>query len=448
MWKTARLSDQRILQQQRKGALQLAALTSVGIDAMVPGQGDLSLGLDWLKQQAADVEAPYTAANLICDGERPFPPSRSVTVTGLDILVVGVLSQADQVPEPCTVSPAHPAVMAAVDAQPTVDLVVVLSRLDTLSDEALAEAIPRIDLVVGGGSKIGSAKPRMLAHGAAKVEVGTRGKKLGVARVHWDPAATGFVIAEAITDLEAQLTRMRKRRQSAVEHKARAKDERSRERQQRRVEHYDEQLEILEQELSTARAAAGQPGHTMELSLRGLTADIADHPATAAKVEAALAEIESMEATAVPAGPLRGPYMGSAACAGCHAAQYAQWKGTPHAHAWRTLVDQRRHMDLDCFSCHVTGAFHPEGPGHPSQVGKLQNVGCEACHGPGRAHVGDPTTGGMVTNPPPSTCTQCHDGVQDEGRFNYETYLPKVVHSAPDGAGPGKPEVVGDAPKQ
>jgi hypothetical protein len=27
-----------------------------------------------------------------------------------------------------------------------------------------------------------------------------------------------------------------------------------------------------------------------------------------------------------------------------------------------------------------------------------------------------------------STCTICHDGERDDGRFDYATYLPKVTH--------------------
>ena len=131
--------------------------------------------------------------------------------------------------------------------------------------------------------------------------------------------------------------------------------------------------------------------------------------------------------------------MGSGACAGCHTEQYAQWQTTPHAHAWQTLVDQKRHMDLDCFTCHVTGAFDPEGPQHPNQVGQLKNVGCESCHGPGRDHVGAPGPGQMVVNPPESTCTQCHDGAQDGGRFDYATYLPKVVHGTGTGGSASAP---------
>jgi hypothetical protein len=109
---------------------------------------------------------------------------------------------------------------------------------------------------------------------------------------------------------------------------------------------------------------------------------------------------------------LSGPFVGSSACLGCHPAQFAQW----------------RSMDLDCFACHVTGAQDPRGPGHPSQVGVLRNVGRESCHGPGETHLAAPVAGTIQRRAERSTCEQCHDGEQDEGRFEWETHLPKVQH--------------------
>ena len=76
----------------------------------------------------------------------------------------------------------------------------------------------------------------------------------------------------------------------------------------------------------------------------------------------------------------------------------------------------------------MTGAFHPKGVSHPTMVGELTDVGCEACHGPGKAHAASPTTVKLQASPGIEVCTQCHDGVQDEGRFDAETYLSRVRH--------------------
>ena len=424
------MSDRRLAQQQRKGTLQLDVLTESGIHAMVPGEGDLALGVEWLQARAAAVAAPYTAANLVCGGERPFAEHRSVEVVGLELQVVGLVSPTAQLPRGCQALPPGAALASVLDREGTGDLVVVLSRLTPDEDRDLAEAEPRIDLIVGGGSQTARSAPQGLAHDTARLEVGSRGKKLVVAQVHWVPGASGFRVASSVEDLEGQLRRMQKRRDSAVAHRDRTTDARSKERQERRIAHYDEEIPKLEAQLAQAQAVQTGPAHTLDLALRSLDAGVADHPPTAERVAAAKADIEAMEASAATPAPLRGPFVGSGACAGCHPAQTTQWQSTAHAHAWQTLIDQRRHMDLDCYACHATGAFHPEGPSHPNQVGQLAHVGCEACHGPGRDHVRDPQTGSMVADPPEATCTQCHDGEQDEGRFSFDTYRPQVVHAS------------------
>ena len=123
-----------------------------------------------------------------------------------------------------------------------------------------------------------------------------------------------------------------------------------------------------------------------------------------------------------------GPFVGSRTCQGCHPDEYAQWLTTPHAFAWRTLEAEKRSTDLECYTCHATGTFHELGPKHPLQLGDLVNVGCEACHGPGKLHVTNPDKGQMSSTVPIGVCTDCHDGVKDEGRFDPQTYYPKVVH--------------------
>jgi DmsE family decaheme c-type cytochrome len=69
-------------------------------------------------------------------------------------------------------------------------------------------------------------------------------------------------------------------------------------------------------------------------------------------------------ATTTDAEAASGPYVGSETCKTCHQDIYNQWEKTPH---WKTTLDTKG------------------GPAH---------LGCEACHGPGSAHVAG---GGDVT---------------------------------------------------
>ena len=80
---------------------------------------------------------------------------------------------------------------------------------------------------------------------------------------------------------------------------------------------------------------------------------------------------------------------GTDACSKCHEEPREVWNGTRHSRAYKTLVDQDKQFNLDCVSCHVTGYDQPGGS-TVTHVAKLENVGCENCHGPGSKHALDP----------------------------------------------------------
>ena len=122
-----------------------------------------------------------------------------------------------------------------------------------------------------------------------------------------------------------------------------------------------------------------------------------------------------------------GDWLGANACRACHPTQYEDWRKTPHARAYATLIKEKRQYDLDCWSCHVTGAGREGGPQTPQSVGHLRNVQCESCHGPGKKHVADPTVD-MRKSPGEALCKTCHSDEQTEARFVYADYLPKVDH--------------------
>jgi hypothetical protein len=58
-------------------------------------------------------------------------------------------------------------------------------------------------------------------------------------------------------------------------------------------------------------------------------------------------------------------------------------------------------------SCHVTGYERPGGS-NVTHVNKLQNVQCEACHGPGSLHVASGGGTDIARTPAESVCRGCH----------------------------------------
>jgi len=66
----------------------------------------------------------------------------------------------------------------------------------------------------------------------------------------------------------------------------------------------------------------------------------------------------------------------------------------------------------DCGTCHTTG-YSPEGhqDGLPGLIGTWSEpgVGCEACHGPGAAHIQNPGVVAMTVDTRPEACGSCHN---------------------------------------
>ena len=183
--------------------------------------------------------------------------------------------------------------------------------------------------------------------------------------------------------------------------------------------------------------------------------------------------------------PVKLSYVGSDACKACHAAEYAQWDKTKHAHAMEALEKlakrpSLRQFDGECVKCHVVGFEYQTGFADEKATPHLKNVGCESCHGPGSGHAAAPKNadllaylspwkqGGAGKLPPPDfikkladtpefergkiaippaqdivikgvggMCMKCHDQDNDP-HFDLYKYWPKVDHSglAPAGGWP------------
>lgn len=168
-------------------------------------------------------------------------------------------------------------------------------------------------------------------------------------------------------------------------------------------------------------------------------------------------------------------FVGSEACARCHAAEYEVWKQSRHSHAYETLERYARRpagrqYDGECAVCHTVGLGYKTGFRNETATPHLKHVGCESCHGPGSAHAADPKNPLYLALQSPwrerpedrlpelatlqrlaglpaaernraplpaaqqralhavsTLCMNCHDGDNDP-HFDLFTYWPKIVH--------------------
>jgi predicted CXXCH cytochrome family protein len=110
-------------------------------------------------------------------------------------------------------------------------------------------------------------------------------------------------------------------------------------------------------------------------------------------------------------------------CGNCHMGQQAVWQQTAHAGAWDGLA-KSGHAQSFCEGCHTVNALGNIADGNGGWIAtkdaRYKDVQCESCHGPGLAHVQNPSkaTVGSVLAPMAIGnansgwvgCAQCHEG--------------------------------------
>jgi hypothetical protein len=137
----------------------------------------------------------------------------------------------------------------------------------------------------------------------------------------------------------------------------------------------------------------------------------------------------------LPALAEEGKYVGSQKCKGCHSlpktgGQYKSWETTKHAKSMDSLKAKNEDKNEKCLACHTTGfgKSHEEGA-------KLDEVGCEACHGPASEWVSThqkdkegAIAKGLIL-PKEDTCKKCHNDKSPTFKgFNFAEYAKKGVH--------------------
>lgn len=132
-----------------------------------------------------------------------------------------------------------------------------------------------------------------------------------------------------------------------------------------------------------------------------------------------------------------GTYVGASACVECHASETEHWKSSPHAHAMKTLAAGGTDSDPGCVACHATQKVVGPRPASLDGFHVEEAVGCEACHGPGGAHVaakgGTDNIVGLGDSCPvcviEAVCTSCHTTAWDAD-WDLDVALPKVGHGS------------------
>ena len=347
------------------------AMHVLNVDAVGIGDRDLRFGLAFLRDQAKRSQLPLTSANLFDKKTKktavaPYIFKKVGTVkVGLFSLIsdkvdLGPARDSMLVQDP----PAAAKRMVEELRKKGATVIVLLSQLGKVESEDLVTAVDGIDAVVVGRNSPMLQKGRLIKTTVACYG-GEQGQYLGRTILTLDPArkATGG-------DNEVFLLGPEVGEKAEIAQIVKAFED-----------GFNEKLRKAEREKQTEAAAR----------------DMERNP---------------------------DKYLGSEVCIRCHAEQAEQWKSTPHARAWQTLVDNHKDTANECVECHVLGFKKPGGFQTGTQTPSMANVQCESCHGMGTQHEAFAATPQKVTE---AVCTKCHNKDNDPN-WDFSSKLAKVAH--------------------
>lgn len=363
--------------QKDAGPFTLRLMKQLGTDAAGVGERDLRFGYAFLRDNAKAAGMPLLCANLYdkASGRPAFAPSLIKKVGNVTVGVFGVITaKADLGPgrDSLRVEDPLPAAARAVEdlRKRGATVIVMLSQLGKIEGEDLAASVDGIDAVILGRDVTLVERGRLIKHTIAAYG-GDQGWYVGLTKLTLD--AKHAVVSsenemsmlgpEVPTD-EKVLTQV-KAFEDQLNERLRA----------------HEHEEAVRQNLAVADDAEDQPDH----------------------------------------------YIGAELCARCHSKEYTQWQGTPHAHAWATLVAQKKDATPECVKCHVLGYQKVGGFRTGDDAPRLANVQCESCHGMGTQHESMKSALAPVSE---LTCRGCHDGTSSP-TFDFAVYRPHILHTPP-----------------
>ncbi len=434
--------DERMVWQERSKAESLAGiLRGMNLVGFAPGPSDFALGADTWSRLSTAVNAPALAANAA-----GMQPSRIVDVEGTKVALVGVSDFAPAGGAPAQGAPATTdpieAARAAVTAAKAqgAQVVVVLASVPRRVARSIASSLDQVDFVVAAREEGNTPPPPERIGRAYLLTAPNQGKHLGVLDlyVRGEGAfqdASDTSAAAARTRLDGRIRDLRERlaqwaHDPSVDRAAVAS-------QQSRLD------ELVRQRAALDVVAVPAQGRYFRARTLEISPDVEKLP----EVQQRIAEyfravnehnrVEYASLRPMPPQPGVARYVGGEACRECHEEAFAVWEHTPHSLAYRTLEDISKNFNLSCVGCHVTGYRQPGGSEVVQNEG-LRDVQCEACHGPGSAHIaarGEAARRATIrTQVPGEFCaTQCHTPEHSD-HFNYETYLPRIL-----GPGHGRP---------
>lgn len=355
---------------KEKADLTMKSMKLMGYDALVPGEAEFSLGMDYFRERVRDLSLPAILANVYDaqTGKQLFPSHKIVSFPGgLRVGLVGVIGEKIALPpqvDAGTIEIKSPLsrVRAVIETlRPEVDLIVILAHMGFTEARNLAMNQNGIDIIIFGHDGRPSRSTRIF-NGAYLLQVPKEGKYIGIASASLGPEkkilrllADQQPISNVFADDEAVVKLFKA---------------------------YD--IDIALKENATLPTGVTHPGQTV-----------------------------------------RKPFVTAEKCKECHERIYDAWQRTSHASAFDTLEVGSRGFDRDCTPCHSTGFYDVGGFVNSASTPSLKHVQCEACHGNGHDHSDDPEK--KMGKNAQTSCAVCHTDEWSPS-FDFAASWRKIAH--------------------
>lgn len=120
-------------------------------------------------------------------------------------------------------------------------------------------------------------------------------------------------------------------------------------------------------------------------------------------------------------------YVPGKKCSSCHYKIYKTHSNSAHAMSYQDLVDSGQENNASCLPCHTTGYGKEGGFRDIDSTPNLAGTTCQACHGPGKAHVmkgADKYE--TISKYPGNACAQCHKAHHEHPNIGADALKKKV----------------------
>ncbi len=424
---------------------QVAELTARGIAKASQAMGcmangiarlELDGGIDRLQKIEQNSKLTWLSMNLTDKAGHPVFTPMLITKTGsTTIALLGLtdngLSKEDQ--DNYAIVPWQEILPRYLQqARKEADMVILLSSYPEPINREIAQSVDGIHIILQADHSSVNQPPLQVKN-TLLTRVATRGKYLGMLRIHWtDTGKWGQDFTEKIRSAQEKLDRInwqigRLEKRDQPEQLTHNKLYKKLQLDQQTIEQT-----IAELRKKKEQALAEPCSYTSRFI--ALKSSMPDDPEVEKIIEQTTMEVNTLNQNRVRPAAARNisalvQLAGSNKCSECHVKQADFWMSTRHAKAWNTLAEVNQQFNDDCLICHVTLPFYQSERVKNEQLlvqlpKKFRDVGCESCHGGAANHAMNPENS-LPAKPDQLTCLQCHTDEHSE-EFIYADRLPLI----------------------